>query len=218
MKKYLAETLGTFCLVFFGTLAVTLHLESGGIVSYFDIALTFGLTVALMIYFFRRVSGAHINPAVTIGAAFAKKISKRHILPYIIAQLIGAIMGSVVLRLIFPQSTYLGATLPAGAESISFIFEFVMTFILMLTILNTDSRWTGIIVGILITLEAYVAGDISGASMNPARSIGPAVISGHYEHLWVYILAPVSGSVLAVGVHKLIHKIYGKRKSLERVS
>jgi aquaporin NIP len=217
MKKYLAEAVGTFALVFFGTLAITLHMESGGIVSYFDVALTFGLSVALMIYFFRRVSGAHINPAVTIGAALAKKISKKHVLPYIVAQLCGALLASLVLRMIFPNSIYLGATMPAGPEETSFIYEFVMTFALMITVLNTDSRWTGIIVGILITLEAYVAGDISGASMNPARSIGPAVISGHYEHLWIYIAAPVSGSVLAVGIHKIIQKIYGKGKSLEQV-
>jgi aquaporin NIP len=217
MKKYLAEAVGTFALVFFGTLAITLHMESGGIVSYFDVALTFGLSVALMIYFFRRVSGAHINPAVTIGAVLAKKISKKHVLPYIIAQLCGALLGSLVLRMIFPNSTYLGATMPAGPEGTSFIFEFVMTFVLMITALNTDSRWTGIIIGVLITLEAYVAGDISGASMNPARSIGPAVISGHYEHLWIYIVAPISGSVLAVGIHKIIQKIYGKGKSLEQV-
>lgn len=215
MKKFLAEAAGTFALVFLGTLAITLHQESGGIVSHFDVSLTFGLTVAVMIYFFRRVSGAHINPAVTIGAVMAKNLSRKYLLLYISAQLCGALLASSALKIIFPNSTYLGATMPAGPESTSFIFEFVMTFILMFIILNTDSRWTGLLVGALVGLEAYVGGPVSGASMNPARSIGPAVISGHYEHLWLYIAAPVSGAVLAVVSHKLIQKVYGKRKSVE---
>lgn len=211
MKKYFAEAVGTFALVFFGTLAITLNLESGGIVTYLDIALTFGLTVAVMIYFFRRISGAHINPAVTVGAVLARRLSKKNLLPYIIAQISGAILASIALHFIFPGSVYLGATMPAGPESTSFIFEFVMTFILMIAILNTDSRWTGLIVGTVIAVEAYVAGNVSGASMNPARSIGPAVISGHYEHLWLYIVAPVAGAILAVGIHKLTQKIYIKK-------
>lgn len=216
MKKFLAEASGTFALVFLGTLAITLNKESGGAVSHLDVSLTFGLTVAVMIYFFRRVSGAHINPAVTIGAVLAKRLSKKHLLPYLSAQLFGAVLGSFVLKLIFPNSTYLGATMPVGPENISFIFEFIMTFILMFTILNTDSRWTGLIVGAVVGLEAYVGGPVSGASMNPARSIGPAVVSGHYEHLWIYIVAPVAGAILAVGAHKLILNIYGKRKPVER--
>lgn len=215
MKKYYAEAVGTFALVFFGTLAITLHVESNGIVTYLDIALTFGLTVAVMIYFFRRISGAHINPAVTIGAVLAKRLSKKNLLPYIIAQISGALLASLALRFIFPGSLYLGATMPSGPESTSFIFEFIMTFALMFTVLNTDSRWTGLIVGTLIAVEAYIAGNISGASMNPARSIGPAVISGHYEHLWLYIVAPVGGAILAVAVHKLTQKIYNKKDYLK---
>jgi aquaporin Z len=216
MKKFLAEAAGTFALVFLGTLAITLHQESGGIVTHLDVALTFGLTVALMIYFFRRISGAHINPAVTIAAVVAKKLSKKYLLLYISAQLSGALLGSLALKMLFANSTLLGATMPASSEEVSFIFEFIMSLVLMFTILNIEGRWTGLVVGGLVALEAFVGGKESGASMNPARSIGPAVISGHYEHLWLYIVAPVTGALFAVVIHKLLQKTNGKRKSMER--
>lgn len=205
MKKLLAECLGTFTLVFAGTGAIVINAASQGAISHAGIALTFGLVVLAMIHTFGDVSGAHLNPAVTLAFAAARRFSWQAVPGYLAAQLVGAVSASGLLRVLFPQdATSLGATLPAGSEMQSFVFEVVLTAILVLTILSvsTGAKEKGITAGIaiggVIALEAMFAGPVCGASMNPARSLAPALVSGHLEHLWIYLTAPVLGALLAV--------------------
>lgn len=204
MKKYLAEAIGTFSLVFAGTGAIIVNDVSQGTIAHVGIALTFGLVVMAMIYSIGDVSGAHINPAVTIAFWSANRFEARNVLPYLLAQLIGAFAASGVLRILFLDHNTLGATLPAGAWWQSFIFEVLLTFILMFVILNvsTGAKEKGIMAGAaiggVVAFEALFAGPICGASMNPARSIAPAVVSGNLQHLWLYLAAPILGGLLAV--------------------
>jgi aquaporin NIP len=204
MKKYAAEGLGTFVLVFAGTGAIIINEASSGSITHAGIALTFGLVVLAMIYTVGDISGAHLNPAVTFGFWTARRLPGREVGPYITSQVIGAFAASGLLRLLFPQNKLLGATLPAGSELQSFILESVLTFILMLTILNVSTGakekgiTAGIAVGAVIGLEAMFAGPICGASMNPARSLAPALMAGHIEHLWLYLVAPPMGAAAAM--------------------
>lgn len=202
MKQYIAELIGTFALVFCGTGAMVIDEVTAGQVTHVGIGITFGMIVMAMIYTFGRISGAHINPAVTIGFAFAFKVNKRSLVGYIVAQLLGAFLASIVLVLLFPTSIKLGATLPAGSWQQSFILEIILTYFLMLVIIfvsqnKETSKMTGLAVGAVVMLEAIFAGPITGASMNPARSIAPAIISGNITHLWLYIVAPIIGAILA---------------------
>ena len=157
-----------------------------------------------MIHTFGDVSGAHLNPAVTLGFAAARRFPLRAVPGYLAAQVSGALAASGLLRSLFPDHATLGATLPAGAESQSFILETVLTAMLMLTILSVSTAakekgiTAGLAIGGVIGLGAMFAGPISGASMNPARSLAPALVSGHLEHLWIYLAAPVLGALLAV--------------------
>ena len=204
MKKLAAEFLGTFTLVFAGTGAIVINTVSNGAISHVGIALTFGLVVLAMIYTFGDVSGAHLNPAVTAAFAIAQRFKWRSVPHYIAAQITGAIAASALLRFLFPAHQTLGATLPAGSNMQSFVLEVVLTFILMLVILSvsTGAKEKGITaaiaIGSVIALEAMFAGPICGASMNPARSLSPALVSGNLQHLWIYIAAPVIGAALAV--------------------
>lgn len=204
-KKLLAELLGTFTLVFAGTGAIIINAATHGTITHAGIALTFGLVVLAMIHTFGDVSGAHLNPAVTLAFAAARRFSWRHVPGYLGAQLLGALAASLLLHLLFPQdTTSLGATLPAGTATQSFVLELVLTAILMLTILSvsTGARekglTAGLTIGSVIALEALFAGPVSGASMNPFRSLAPALISGHLTHLGLYLLAPTLGALLAV--------------------
>ena len=211
MKKYIAEVIGTFALVFCGTGAIVINQESAGVITHPGIALTFGLIVMVMIYALGPVSGAHLNPAVTIAFAVARKFPVKEILPYMISQVAGAMSASLVLHYLFPASQFLGSTLPAGEEMQAFILEVILTFFLMLVIIQvaTGSKeqgmFAGLAIGSTVLLEAMFAGPICGASMNPARSLSPAVVSGHLEHLWIYMVAPVSGAILAVVVWYFIN-------------
>ncbi|MEZ5386259.1 MAG: aquaporin [Prosthecobacter sp.] len=210
MNKLLSEFLGTFTLVFAGTGAIIINDVSGGVIGHAGIALTFGLVVMAMIYTFGDVSGAHLNPAVTLGFAVARRFAWKDVPGFIGAQIGGACVASGVLRLLFPTNDKLGATLPAGSAMQSFVLEFILTAILMLTILriSTGAKEKGITAGIaiggVIALEAMFAGPICGASMNPARSLAPALVSGHLEHLWIYLTATVLGAFVAVPLAKAL--------------
>jgi aquaporin Z len=212
MKKITAEFLGTFCLVFAGTGAIVINQASNGTITHAGIALTFGLIVLAMIYTLGDVSGAHLNPAVTTAFAVARRFPWREVPGYVGAQVAGALAASALLRSLFPASTTLGATLPAGSAGQSFVLELVLTFILMFVILgvSTGARekgiTAGIAVGAVIALEAMFAGPICGASMNPARSLAPALVSGHLEYLWIYLAAPALGAALAVPTCSLIRE------------
>ena len=204
MKKLFAEFLGTFGLVFAGTGAIVINHASNGAIGHAGIAITFGLIILAMIYTFGDVSGAHFNPAVTTGFAIAGRFPWRNVPGYVAAQVLGAFGASGLLRILFPVDATLGATLPSGTAMQSFILEIVLTFFLMLVVLSVSTGakekgiTAGIAVGAVIALEAMFAGPICGASMNPARSLAPAVVSGHVEHLWVYFAGPLLGALLAV--------------------
>jgi aquaporin NIP len=204
IRKLTAELLGTFALVFCGTGAIIINTESGGAVTHVGIAITFGLIVMAMIYALGDISGAHLNPAVSIAFTLAGRFPFKSMLPYVVAQLAGAFLASLILSYLFPANEALGSTLPAGSEMQSAILELILTFFLMLVIIHvaTGSKeqgmFAGLAIGSVVLLEAMFAGPICGASMNPARSIAPAIISGHTEHLWIYIVAPILGAALAI--------------------
>ena len=203
MRKLAAEALGTFALVFAGCGAIVVDGVSGGAVTHVGISLTFGLVVMALIYALGDISGAHLNPAVTLGFWFGRRFPGRDVGPYIAAQLLGAFAASVALKLMFTHDT-LGATLPAGSWGQSFALETFLTAFLMFVVLNVSSgsKETGIMagtaIGAVIALEALFAGPICGASMNPARSLAPAVVSGHVSTVWIYIAAPILGSALGL--------------------
>jgi aquaporin NIP len=210
MKKYYAEILGTFALVFCGTGAIIINQESAGVITHSGIAFTFGLIVMVMIYTLGPISGAHLNPAVTIAFTVAKRFPVKEVFPYVLSQGIGAFTASLTLRCLFNKNEFLGSTMPAGSELQSFVLEVILTFLLMLVIINvaTGSKeqgmFAGIAIGSTVLLEAMFAGPICGASMNPIRSISPAIVSGHTEHLWIYIVAPILGAGLAIAIWKVI--------------
>lgn len=202
-QRLIAEFLGTFALVFAGTGAIVIN-DVTGAVTHVGISLTFGLVVLALIYSLGDVSGAHFNPAVTLAFAFARRFSFRDAGPYILVQCAGAILASVCLRLMFPENEKLGGTIPRGSAMQSFVLELLLSGFLMFVILNSTTGakekglTVGIVVGSVIALEALFAGPICGASMNPARSLGPAIVSGQLESLWIYLLAPTIGTILAV--------------------
>lgn len=203
-QMYLAEVFGTFCLVFTGTGAIIINQVSDGAVTHPGIALTFGFIVMSMIYALGDISGAHMNPAVTIAFWVGKRFSSKHLLPYIACQLLGAALASLLLRTMFWENEFLGGTLPVGPTWRSFVLEWILTLILMAVILRVSSGskekgiMAGAAIGSVVALEAMFAGPICGASMNPARSFGPAIVSGHIEFLWLYLLAPTGGAISAV--------------------
>lgn len=197
IKKYLAEFLGAFLIVLIGCGAIVMDQSYYGIVTHLGISISFGVIVSVAIYLFRNYS-THFNPAVSITLYAHKQLSLKHLLFYLFFQCFGAIVAALLLRLIFPVNSLLGSTMPSGSLWQSFALEFGLTFLLLsiIFILETyTTKYAGIIIGFLIFLEAYFAGPICGASMNPSRSIGPALISGHTEHLWIYILAPIAGGL-----------------------
>jgi aquaporin NIP len=204
MRKPAAEFLGTFALVFAGTGAIIINETSGGMITHVGIALTFGLVVLAMIYTLGDVSGAHLNPAVIIGFYAARRFPANMVWRYIAAQVAGALLASLVLKLLFPANENLGTTHPAGSSLQSFILEFILTFLLIFVILNISTGakekglTAGIAIGAVIALEALFAGPICGASMNPARSLAPALASGRLAGLWIYLIAPILGAVAAV--------------------
>ena len=204
MKKLIAESLGTFFLVFAGTGAIVINEASGGVIGHAGIAMVFGLAVLAMIHAFGDVSGAHLNPAVTLGFAVAGRFPWRDVGGYVAAQLAGAFAASGLMKVLFPASADLGATLPAGDPAQSFVLEVVLTVFLMLVILGVSTGakekgiTAGLAIGATVALEAMFAGPISGASMNPARSLAPALIGGHFQHLWLYPAATILGALIAV--------------------
>lgn len=203
MKRYIAEIVATFFLIFCGTGAMVINTESGGAITHTGVAAAWGLIVTIMIFAYGRISGAHMNPAVTITLALVKLHPKKEVLPYLGAQLIGAFAASLTLQQLFPENDLLGSSLPQGSEMQSFILEFILTFMLMIVILLTsqgrriEQYFAPIAIGATVGLEALYAGPICNASMNPFRSLAPAVVSGHTEHLWLYLVATTLGAIVA---------------------
>jgi aquaporin Z len=210
LRLALAEAFGTFTLLFAGTGAIVVNAAHGGTITHAGIAITFGLVVLAMIYAVGDLSGAHLNPAVTLGFVVAGRFPLVKAPAYLLGQAAGAFAASGTLRILFPDSPTLGGTIPAGPALQSWVFEFILTAVLMAVILgvSTGSREKGVLAGIavgsVIALEAMFAGPVSGASMNPIRSLAPAVVSGRLESLWVYLTAPFAGAAAGVLVWNII--------------
>ena len=199
----LAEGIGTFGLVFAGCGAIVVNDLFGGPLGHLGVSIAFGLIVMAMIYSFGNISGAHINPAVTIAFVVAGRLDRRKSLPYLVSQFVGALAAAGVLRLLFPEHASLGATIPSGAYTQAFVMECLLSFFLMLVILNVSTGhmekgiMAGVAIGGTVALEALVGGPVTGASMNPARSLGPALIAWQMDASWIYITAPVLGMLIA---------------------
>lgn len=210
-RRLVAEAFGTFCLVFAGTGAAVVNEVTGGGVTHVGVALTFGLVVMALIHALGRVSGCHINPAVTLGLYAAGRCEQFLVVPYIGSQCVGAFLASGTLRMLFPESLTLGATIPAGGDFQSLALEFLLTLILTFVILSVTSGGgaeqllAGITIGGVIGFEALFAGPISGASMNPARSLAPAVVTMRLDHVWIYVVAPIAGALASVPLCRCIH-------------
>ncbi|MBD2430041.1 MULTISPECIES: MIP/aquaporin family protein [Fischerella] len=207
-QEVLAEAIGTFTLVFAGTGAVMVNELSQGAVTHVGISFVFGAVVAALIYSIGHLSGAHFNPAVTLAFWTSGFFPRRRVLPYILAQSIGAIAASATLLISLGKVGNLGATLPLDNNWLqSFVLETILTFILMFVIFGSglDRRapigFAGLAIGLTVGLEAMFMGPITGASMNPARSLGPALIGGIWQHHWVYWVAPILGAQLAVLIY-----------------
>lgn len=209
MRAHLAEFIGTFALVFFGCGAIANGLPPTAV------ALAFGLVIAVMVYAFGHISGAHFNPAVSIGFAVGRHLPWPRVASYAGAQIAGAIAGAPLLRATLGPDADLGVARPTGSDLQAFVWEVVLTFFLMLvtTAVATDIRAVGqaaaLAIGGTVALGALVGGPISGASMNPARSLGPAVVSGDLTGIWIYILAPSLGAILAALVYDAIRQVRG---------
>jgi aquaporin NIP len=211
-----AELVGTFALVFAGCGAVMVD-EKTQALGHVGVAISFGLVIMVMIYAVGHISGAHFNPAVTFAFALSRHFPWARAFGYWTAQLLGALAAAAILRGSLGNVAHVGATLPAGSQGQSFLWELVLTFFLMfvITAVATDTRAVGeaaaIAIGGTVGLDAMFGGPISGASMNPARSIGPALVSGDLHALWLYVLAPLAGAALGALAYQFIRGEPGGR-------
>ena len=204
-----AEFAGAFALVFAGCGALMVDAKTGQL-GHVGVAITFGLVITAMVYAVGHVSGAHLNPAVTAAFALTRHFPWTRVPAYWAAQIAGALAAAALLRASLGNIAHVGATLPSGSQAQSFLWELVLTAFLMLVIMAvaTDTRAVGeaaaIAIGATVGLDAMFGGPISGASMNPARSIGPAVVGTEFHALWLYIVAPLIGAVLGAAIYQFI--------------
>lgn len=206
-REALSEGLGTFFLVIIGCGAIIVSRLYPESMTHLGVAMCFGLAVLVMIYTFGDVSGAHLNPAVTLGFLCSGRFPSSRVFGYISCQFMGAMAGALVLKVLFPGADSLGSTHPSGTVIQSLLLEFLLTFLLIFVVLSVSQGSSekgitaGIAVGSVITMEALFGGPISGASMNPARSFAPAIVSGQFMDLWIYFIGPISGSLFASLIH-----------------
>lgn len=220
-RRASAEALGTFALVFAGCGAIVTNAERGGTLGSVGISLVFGLVILAGIAAFGHISGAHFNPAVTASFLLTRHLPGRDALTYIGAQIIGATCGALLLWAVWPgKPAHLGATVPTIAVGRAVLVEAVMTATLMAVILSvaTDTRAAGapaaIAVGATIALDALFGGPLTGASMNPARSFAPALVSGEWHEFWVYLAGPLLGAPLGACAYQFVR---GRPTALVRV-
>ena len=210
LQKSLAEFIGTFALVFAGCGSIMVASRFPGSIPAPVIPVVFGLTVAAMVYAVGHISGAHFNPAVTVAFAVARHFPPKEILAYCVAQISGALAAIGILTLILPSGTVFGATIPSVHPIQAVIWEIILTFFLMFVIISvaTDTRamgmMAGVAIGATIMLCAFVGGPITGASMNPARSLAPALFEQQFQSLWIYLLAPFIGSISGALAYRAI--------------
>jgi aquaporin Z len=212
MAKYIAEAVGTFALVFVGTGAIVIDETYNGLIGHAGIAISFWLVIMVMVYAVGAISGAHFNPAVTIGFWLNRTLPRREIGPYIGSQLAGGFAASGILSLMFPQNLTLGATIFTVPAPTAFVMEVILTFFLMFVIICVvegppeNLAAAGLAIGATVGMCAMFAGPVTGASMNPARSIAPAIVSGSLDQLWIYLTAPIVGAGLAIALwHGMKH-------------
>jgi MIP family channel proteins len=210
-RALVAEAIGTFALVFAGAGAVMVDARTHQL-GHVGVAIAFGLVIMVMIYAVGHVSGAHFNPAVSLAFAVSRQFPWTRAVAYWAAQIAGALLAAVLLRASLGSDAHVGATLPSGSQGQSFVWEAVLTFFLMFVIMAvaTDTRAVGeaaaIAIGGTVGLDAMFGGPISGASMNPARSLGPAVVSGDLHALWLYLFAPAAGAILGALAYQVVRK------------
>jgi aquaporin NIP len=210
-RLLVAEAAGTFALVFFGCGAIMVDADGRGL-GQVGISLAFGLVVMAMVFALGHVSGAHINPAVTFALAMRRRFPWHRVPGYVGAQLFGAVLAALALRASLGDIADLGATSPAGSDAQSFAWEVAMTAVLLLVIVAvaTDAGEAAgaaaVAIGGTIALASLVGGPVSGASLNPARSVGPAVVSGSLGSLWIYLVAPVLGAALGAVAHEWVRR------------
>jgi MIP family channel proteins len=210
-RRAAAEGLAAFALVFAGCGAIIANARYGGALGTVGIALVFGLVIMVMVYATGHLSGAHINPAVTLAFTLTRHFPAREALAYIGAQLVGATLAALLLRAVWPaEPASLGATTPSVAAGSAFVYELVLTAFLMFVIMAvaTDVRAVGaaaaIAIGGVIGLDALFGGPVTGASMNPARSFGPALVSGEWRDFWVYVAGPIGGAALGALAYQVV--------------
>jgi MIP family channel proteins len=209
VRALAAELIGTFALVFAGAGAIMVDAKTHSL-GHVGVAISFGLVIMIGIYAVGHVSGAHFNPAVSFAFGLTRHFPWPRVAGYWAAQALGALAAAAVLRGSLGDLAHVGATLPSGSQGQSFLWEVVLTFFLMFVIMAvaTDTRAVGeaaaIAIGGTVGLDAMFGGPISGASMNPARSLGPAIVSGDLHALWVYIAAPLIGASLGALAYQLV--------------
>ncbi|XP_042008092.1 aquaporin NIP1-1-like [Salvia splendens] len=211
IQKIIAETLGTFFVIFAGCGAVAVNADKDKVITLPGISIVWGLVVMVMVYSVGHISGAHFNPAVTLAFATCKRFPWKQVPAYIAAQVVGSTLAAGTLRLLFsgPHDHFTG-TLPAGTDVQSLVVEFIITFYLMFVIsgVATDNRaigeLAGLAVGAVILLNVMFAGPISGASMNPARSLGPAIVSNNFKGIWIYLVGPTAGAIAGAWVYNIV--------------
>lgn len=210
-RRALAEGLAAFVLVFAGCGAIVTDSVGDGALGSTGVAAVFGLVIMVMIYATGHLSGAHINPAVTIAFAVTRHFPARDAIAYVVAQLVGASAGAALLLAAWSDKpAALGATVPSVATGTALLYEIVLTALLMFVIVAvaTDTRAVGagaaIAIGGTVALDALFGGPLTGASMNPARSFGPALAAGEWTDFWVYVVGPVIGATLGAGAYQVI--------------
>ena len=209
-QKSMAEFIGTFALVFAGCGAAMIAQRFPGTIPPAVIPVIFGLMVAAMVYATGHISGAHLNPAVTAAFAAARHFQKKDVLAYWLAQTSGAFFAILILTFILPGGQEFGATLPSVSPLQAFVWEAVLTFFLMFVIISvaTDTRavgtMAGVAIGAAVTVCAFIGGPVTGASMNPARSLAPAFFQHQTHGLWIYLTAPFAGAVIAALTYEAI--------------
>ncbi|TYJ13221.1 hypothetical protein E1A91_A10G036700v1 [Gossypium mustelinum] len=211
IQKLMAEVLGTYFLIFAGCAAVVVNVNNEKVVSLPGISIVWGLAVMVLVYSLGHISGAHFNPAVTIAFATCKRFPLKQVPAYVLAQVIGSTLAAGTLRLLFsgPHDVFAG-TSPQGSDLQAFGIEFIITFYLMFIIsgVATDNRaigeLAGLAIGATVLINVMFAGPITGASMNPARSLGPAIVSNHYKGIWIYLMSPTLGAVSGAWVYNMV--------------